>query len=205
MTRIILASGSPRRRELLAALVADFDVVPSDVPELMHGDPVDDAVRLARAKSRAIADDYPDAVVIGADTIVHDGRRAYGKPRNHDDALAMWQALRGRTHRVVTGIAVIRGGYESAGSSESRVELVALSDAQVERYIASQRPMDKAGAYAIQDEDVPTVTSLEGCYCCVVGLPLRRLYAMLTEAGVICADPAVTIPRCATCPERPAA
>ncbi len=202
MTRIILASGSPRRLELLRALVPDFDVVVSDVPEAMTGDPVADSMRLAQAKAEAVAAQHAGAVVIGADTIVHDGVRAYGKPASPDDALAMWKLLRGKTHRVITGVAVVCEGQVWAGHSQAHVELSMLSDVDVARYVASGRPLDKAGAYAIQDQDVPTVARLDGCYCCVVGLPLWRLRGLLRAAGVECALPANVFERCATCPER---
>jgi len=202
VTRVVLASGSPRRKELLAALVRDFEVVVSDVPENMTGDPVAAATRLARAKAEAVAAGRSNAIVIGADTIVHDATRAYGKPADAADAVAMWRQLRGKTHRVVTGVAVVHEGRVEAGYSEARVDLSHLSDAAIERYVGSGRPLDKAGAYAIQDEDVPTVARLDGCYCCVVGLPLWRLAALLRAAGVDCASPDRTFGRCASCPDR---
>ncbi len=202
MTRIILASASPRRLELLRALIPGFDVVVSDVPEAMTGDPVADSMRLAQAKAEAVSARHAGAVVIGADTIVHDGVRAYGKPADTGDALAMWKLLRGKTHRVITGIAVVCDGQVRAGYSESQVTLSMLNDADVARYVASGRPLDKAGAYAIQDEDVPTVARLDGCYCCVVGLPLWRLRGLLRATGVECALPTNVFERCEACPER---
>lgn len=174
----------------------------SDAPEETATDPVGDAIRLASAKAEAIAAQHPDAIVIGADTIVHDGARAYGKPDGPEDALAMWQELRGKTHRVITGVAVISGGRTATGYTEAQVELSVLSDADVARYVASGRPLDKAGAYAIQDEDVPTVTRLDGCYCSVVGLPLWRLRELLRSAGVECSAPSGAFDRCAGCPDR---
>lgn len=203
--RVVLASASPRRRELLAALLPGFEVIPSDVPEEADGDPSEDAIRLAIAKARAVADEIPGAIVVGADTIVHDGVRSYGKPAGPVGAAAMLRALRGREHAVYTGIAVVRDGAVSSGCSVARVELANLNDAQIEAYVASGRPLDKAGAYAIQDEDVPTVARLEGCYCAVVGLPLWRLASLLEAAGVPCRDPGDSLPRCRACPERPPA
>jgi septum formation protein len=198
----VLASGSPRRRELLAALVAEFEVVPSDVPEEAAGDPVQDALHLAEAKARAVAETASDAVVIGCDTIVHDGRRSYGKPVDAADALRMWRELRGRSHRVVTGVAVVFEGKVLTGHSEAAVTLADLGDETIAQYVASGRPLDKAGAYAIQDDDVPTVARLDGCYCCVVGLPLWRLRGLLERAGVACRKPGETYGRCRACPER---
>lgn len=203
MTRVILASASPRRRELLAALVEDFETVTSTVDEVLGADAVADAEALATAKAREVAARYPGAVVIGSDTIVTDGRRSYGKPEDAADALAMWRALRGMTHRVVTGVAIVGPEGERVGHSVSDVELSALDDDAVQAYIDSGRPMDKAGAYAIQDADVPTVSRFEGCYCSVMGLPLWRLRAMLAAAGVSTRDPAASRPGCAACPERP--
>lgn len=203
MTRVILASASPRRRELLAALVEDFETVTSTVDEVLGADAVADAEALALAKAREVAARYPGAVVIGSDTIVTDGRRSYGKPEDAADALAMWRALRGMTHRVVTGVAIVGPEGERVGHSVSDVELSALDDDAVQAYIDSGRPMDKAGAYAIQDADVPTVSRFEGCYCSVMGLPLWRLRAMLAAAGVSTRDPAASRPGCAACPERP--
>lgn len=202
MTRIVLASASPRRRELLAALAGEFEVIPSRIDEPLSGAPAPDAVRLARDKAREVAAASPDAVVIGADTIVHDGHRAYEKPVDAADAVAMWQALRGRPHRVYTGVAVIRGCAERTGVSSAAVTLTDLPDDAIERYVASGRPTDKAGGYAIQDEDVPTVAQLEGCYCCVVGLPLWRLRRDLHDLGIETREPHLTFERCASCPER---
>ncbi len=203
MTRVVLASASPRRRELLAALLDDFEVAPSGVEEAFGADPVADAESLALAKARDIANTHPGAAVIGSDTIVFDGDRAYGKPEDANDALAMWRALRGRTHRVVTGVAVVAPGYEAAGHTISQVELADLADAAVRAYVASGRPMDKAGAYAIQDTDAGTVTRLEGCYCSVMGLPLWQLRTLLEAAGVSCAEPDGIRSECAACPGRP--
>lgn len=201
--RIILASASPRRRELLGGLLSDFEVIPSHVPEEATGDPAGDARRLALAKARAVAALAPGAVVVGADTIVHDGQRSYGKPADAGEAAGMLRALRGREHSVYTGLAVVAGGLELAGLSVSQVRLAALTDEQIDAYVASGRPLDKAGAYAIQDEDVPTVAGLEGCYCAVVGLPLWNLARLLEAAGVSCREPAAWFARCEACPERP--
>lgn len=202
MTRVVLASASPRRRELLAALVREFDVVPSDVPEDAEGDPVEDAVRLASGKALAVAAQLPGAIVIGCDTIVHDGARAYGKPRDAAEAVKMLSDLRGRRHRVVTGVAVAVDGRLSTDHSVATVHLRNMDDATIDAYVVSGRPLDKAGAYAIQDVDVPTVDGLDGCYCCVVGLPLWRLRGLLEQAGVTCNDPASTYAYCRVCPDR---
>ena len=192
--------------ELLQALVTRFTVAVSNVPEPTTDDAVHDAVVLARAKASAIASEpaYGRAIVIGADTIVHDGTRAYGKPADVTDAFAMLQALRGRTHQVVTGVAVVTRNRSVTAHSLSAVTLSDLTDAEVAAYVASGRPADKAGAYAIQDEDVPTVSHLTGCYCGVMGLPLWKLRELLLSCDVDCASPETTFSRCGDCPERPA-
>ncbi len=185
----------------MAALVADFDIEPSDIPEPFTGDPVRDAQSLAIAKARAVAD-VDERVYIGSDTVVYDGQRSFGKPVDHSDAVAMLSSLAGREHRVATGVAVIVDGRVSSEVSISTVELSVLTADAIEAYVASGRPMDKAGAYAIQDEDVPTVARFEGCYCGVMGLPLWRLRALLVDAGVACSEPSARFERCGSCPER---
>ncbi len=203
MTRLILASASPRRRELLAALVSEFEVLASGADEDFTGDPAEAALRLAQLKAEEVAQRYSGAIVIGADTIVHDGARPYGKPEDGPDAERMLRALRGRTHTVFTGVAVVNAtGSCRTAVSRTAVTLNDLSDEQVEAYVASGRPMDKAGAYAIQDEDVPTVASCEGCYCGVMGLPLWQLSRLLHEAGLEPAEPSLALGRCSVCPER---
>ncbi len=199
---IVLASASPRRRDLLRALLDAYAVEPADLDERTGADPRADARRLASEKAAAVAQRHPKAVVLGADTIVHDGERAYGKPASPSDAIAMLRALRGRTHLVATGLALVSPGGTASDVSTANVTLTALSDETIATYVASGRPLDKAGAYAIQDEDVPVVAALEGCYCAVMGLPLWRLRRLLATAGVTTREPHDTLARCAGCPER---
>ncbi len=199
---VVLASASPRRRELLRALLDGAAVDPANIEERMTGVPRDDARRLAREKASAVARRHPRAVVIGADTIVHDGARAYGKPGDAVSAAATLRALRGRTHQVLTGIAVVSASGAASDVSASEVTLADLSDAAIAVYVASGRPLDKAGAYAIQDEDAAPVKALAGCYCAVMGLPLWRLRALLVTAGVVAREPRPALPRCETCPDR---
>lgn len=202
MTEIVLASGSPRREELLAAIAPAFQVAVSDIPEPFSGDAERDAVELAAAKALTVARANPGAVVIGADTIVYDELRLYGKPVDADDAMAMLARLQGRGHRVATGVAVAADGLVRTGLSISEVTLSTLAYDAIRGYVASGRPLDKAGAYAIQDEDVPTVAQLDGCYCGVMGLPLWLTRRLLAEAGVPCGQPDAVYARCAFCPER---
>ena len=199
---VVLASASPRRRELLRALLDGATIDPADIDERTTDDPRADARRLAREKASAVARRHPWAVVIGADTIVHDGERAYGKPAGEEEAAAMLRALRGKRHLVVTGVAVVSASGAASEVSTSDVTLAELDDDTIAAYVASGRPLDKAGAYAIQDEDVPTVADLDGCYCSVMGLPLWRLRALLATAGVVTREPHEALPRCAACPER---
>ena len=203
--RIVLASASPRRTELLGALVDSFDIVPADIVEDLGPDARADAVRLATEKARAVAADYPAAIVIGSDTIVHDAERSYGKPNGPADAVAMLVQLRGKPHVVTTGVAVLWDGHVEAACSDAEVHLADMSDVAIAEYVASGRPLDKAGSYAIQDADLPTVQGIDGCYCCVVGLPLWRLKRMLEARGVTCREPSETRPQCAECPERDSA
>ena len=202
--RLILASASPRRRELLAALVSDFEVIPSAVVETLTGDGFVDAERLAYAKAADVFLGHPDAVVLGSDTLVYDNERSYGKPVDETDAFTMWKQLRGRLHTVATGVAVVGPGAEFQLTEAWDVELTSLSDDEIRDYIASGRPMDKAGAYAIQDQDVPTVARLHGCFCSVMGLPLWTAKDLLEAAGVECRPPSDSLERCRECPSRPA-
>lgn len=201
--RVVLASASPRRRELLGALIDDFSVAVSGVEEPLDGDAVENARSLAVAKARDVAMRDPGSVVVGSDTIVFDGERSYAKPDDAAEAMEMWRRLGGREHSVVTAVAVIANNRVGVSEAVARVELAALSNDQLREYIASGRPMDKAGAYAIQDEDVPTVARLDGCYCAVMGLPLWTVKELLEQEGVTCRPPSATLPRCASCPERP--
>lgn len=201
--RVILASASPRRRELLTALISDFEVIPSAVEETLTGDGFVDAERLAYAKALDVFQRHPDAVVLGSDTLVYDEMHTYGKPRDEAEAFSMWRILRGRTHTVATGVAVLSVSGQPQLTEAWEVELSPLSDDEIREYIASGRPMDKAGAYAIQDEDVPTVARLDGCFCSVMGLPLWSAKDLLELSGVPCAAPSETFERCRTCPSNP--
>ncbi len=201
--RVILASGSPRRRELLSALIEGFEVIPSGVEEPLDAPPIENAVRLAREKALDVLRGRANAVVIGADTIVFVDGHSYEKPADADDALRIWGELRGRTHKVVTGVVVVAGAEERTAAVVSDVTLSDLDNASVLEYVQSGRPMDKAGGYAIQDEDVPTVSRLEGCYCNVMGLPLWTVWHLLGELGVVSDEPSRRFPRCAECPDRP--
>ena len=181
---LILASASPRRAELLRELHLDFRVVPSDAPEL-HDEQLT-ARELARLnafrKARAVAARFPSALVLGADTLVYLGERLFGKPRDLADAHRMLAELQGRTHEVVTGVCLLHlGGGRSRLLAESTcVRFKSLTSEDIEEYIASTKPLDKAGAYAIQELGDRLVDEIDGSYSNVVGLPMERLKAELS-------------------------
>jgi septum formation protein len=184
--RVILASQSPRRRELLTLIGIAHVVQPADIDEtLFDGEtPVGHSERLAREKAHTIAHRDPDAVVIAADTIVVVDGAILGKPKDTADARAMLQRLSGRGHEVYTAIAVAHG--ERTVSAVERVGVVfrPLGDAEIAAYVATGEPMDKAGAYGIQGYGATIVERVEGDYFSVVGLGLRRLVALLAELGI---------------------
>ena len=174
--RILLASASPRRLDLLRALGLTPEVRPADVDEtLLPGeDPHEGAERLARAKAAKVAADAPaGAVVLAADTIVVLDGEALGKPRDPDDARRMLRALRGRAHDVVTGVALARDGILVSGRETTEVVFAPMTDEEVEAYVASGEPADKAGAYALQGLGGLFVERIDGTPSNVIGLPLR--------------------------------
>ncbi len=185
---IILASESPRRRELLAGLGLAFDVQPADVDErpLPGEAPEALALRLSRAKADVAARRAPEALVVAADTLVVLGDIVLGKPASPEEASAMLRSLRGRTHRVLTGLTLRQASlaYESTQLADTPVLMRAYADDEVRAYVASGDPLDKAGAYAVQNHRFAPVARLEGCYANVVGLPLCHLYRALARRGV---------------------
>jgi septum formation protein len=195
--RLILASASPRRQELLARLGLPFEVRPSGLEEtLISGVPAASLVTaLARAKAREVADQLRatgggPAVVVGADTLVVLDGRPLGKPASRDDAHRMLRALRDRAHQVVTGVALceVPGGGEAAEAVTSDVFMRAYSDAEIDAYVATGEPEDKAGAYAVQGAGGRLVLRVEGCYTNVVGLPLRTTARLLRAFGLAPAE-----------------
>ncbi len=185
--KIILASASPRRRELLSALGLAFEVRPAKGEE--HPEPGLDggetAKRLSRAKCLEIASQAEeDAVVIAADTVVCLDDEILGKPADEEDAARMLKALSGRDHRVYTGVTVARGGRVLSDFEETAVHFRPLSEREIAAYIATGEPMDKAGAYGIQGRASLFVRGIEGDYFNVMGLPLCKLGEMLKELGV---------------------
>jgi len=185
--RVILASASPRRRELLRGICPRFEVMPSEIDETLDGGPTPDAVMsLALRKARAVAARAPAAVVLAADTLVVIDGMALGKPAGPDEARAMLVRLRGRRHEVITGLAAVRAGTarEAKAAVVSRVLMASYSYATIETYVASGSPFDKAGGYAIQDLEGRLVDALVGSYTNVVGLPVAETRRLLEEFGV---------------------
>jgi septum formation protein len=185
---LILASASPRRRELLAQLAIPFTVLPANIDEsVVPGEvPWTYTRRVAYAKAQHIARQCPTAVVLGADSVVVLEHSILGKPRNPDDARQMLSRLSGRAHTVMTAVAVLYyvRHVVCLDVVQTLVRFRPLSPSAIEHYIATGEPMDKAGAYAIQGAAAAFVKSWEGCYTNVVGLPLRRTAAFLQAVGL---------------------
>ena len=185
-TQLILASRSPRRRELLSALgiafasiVADIDesVIPCETPEAL-------VCRLSFEKARAVANAFPEATVLGADTIVVFNQTVLGKPRSEAEAIAMLKTLRGHRHEVLTAVTLCQGTLPPLQRlNRSHVWMRAYSDEEIIQYVASGDPLDKAGAYAIQHEQFQPVVRWEGCYASIVGLPLGEVAVLLRQIG----------------------
>lgn len=179
--RLLLASQSPRRRELLALLGLPFEVTVADVAEdpLADESPAAAAVRLSQAKARAARSRgrHPDVLIIGCDTIVALDGALLGKPRDAAEALSVLRRLRGRSHTVFSAVTLLEpvAGRTSSDLAETWLAMRAYTDAEVAAYVASGDPLDKAGAYAIQHPGFHPVAELHGCYANVMGLPLCHL------------------------------
>ena len=186
MTNFILASNSPRRKELLTLLGWPFEVIPADIDESRKAGepPVDYVRRLACEKARAIAAGHA-GLILAADTIVVDGDELLGKPVDDAGARRMLTQLRGRTHQVYTGIALVdtASGESLDKVCRTDVPMRDYSDAELDAYIQTGDPLDKAGAYAIQHNGFHPVDSLQGCYASVMGLPLCHLVVSLRQFG----------------------
>jgi septum formation protein len=189
----VLASGSPRRRELLARLGLTPEVRPADVDETPHEaeTPEELVLRLARAKATTVVapaspatEPSVDEVVLAADTVVTLDDRVLGKPRDRDDAATMLRTLSGRTHHVVTGIAVVRGTSHVADVVTTAVTFRRLSDTEVAWYLDTGEPTDKAGAYGLQGAGAVLIERVDGSDTNVIGLPLAETVALLRRVGV---------------------
>ncbi|MBP7725895.1 MAG: septum formation protein Maf [Candidatus Bipolaricaulis sp.] len=180
--RLILASGSPRRIELLRLLWPEFETVTPAVEEGEVAAP-EGLVRIAHRKAERVRALRPEGIVIAADTGVFRNGKAYGKPRDLREAWGVLRALSGGWHSVFTGLVVAAPGATREALVETRVEFKPLSDDEIRRYLAREAVLDKAGAYAIQGGAAPFVTRIEGEFFNVMGLPLATLYALLRDVG----------------------
>jgi septum formation protein len=184
--RLILASASPRRRQLLSEAGYTFTVEPTNIDETVPADmlPSDVALHLAQAKANTAAHKFPDAVVLGADTVVAFGDQVLGKPADAADARNMLGLLAGTTHIVITGVCVVHlnADFTKCRHMMSAVKMRALTRLEIDRYVDSNQWRGKAGGYGIQDSD-PFVTRLSGSHTNIVGLPMTLVRDLLAEAG----------------------
>ena len=193
MHKIILASQSPRRRELLTQVGIEYEVMPSKVKEkITKSVPVEIVIELSRQKALDVGENAEygirdGCVVIGADTIVVRDGIIMGKPKDRDDAICMLESLQGKTHSVYTGVTLYyKNGQEPVRVSftrETKVTFYSMSKMEIERYVDSKEPMDKAGAYGIQGLAAAFIEKIEGDYNNVVGLPIAAVYQELKERG----------------------
>jgi septum formation protein len=183
-SNLVLASASPRRREILERLGFEFEVLPTGIEEngIACADHAGFAVLVAAAKADQAHDARPGKTIVAADTIVVCGDERLGKPADEEEAAAMLRALSGRWHEVITGIAIVSpDGARFTGAERTRVYFLALSDEVIARYIGTAEPFGKAGAYAIQGFAAPFIERIEGCYFNVVGLPVSLLFRLLAN------------------------
>lgn len=189
--KLILASASPRRQELLQLITKDFIICPADADETLRpGAPLaDEVVRLSAAKAEAVRCMHPAGVCIGSDTMVTIDGRSLGKPRDEKHAAEMLRMLRGRTHEVLTGLAVlIPEGEMRTLCTCTRVTFRDFEDDELEQYLKTGEPLDKAGAYGIQGHGALLIERIEGDYYSVMGLPVAGLNVILREIGAVQRD-----------------
>lgn len=188
MQKIILASQSPRRKDLLGRMGLEFEAIPSDFDEKLDDSrsPEEVASELALGKAMAVARRYPESLVIGSDTIVTINGRQLEKPKDAAEARKMLRLLAGTRNEVSTGVAVVRisDGMQMVGADTTHVYFRPYDEAAVDQYVATGDPMDKAGAYGIQSGAAPLISHIEGHYDTVVGLPTTLLSEYLAQAGV---------------------
>ena len=186
MKKIILASASPRRRELLAQIGLEFDVIPSSAEEVITETEPDKVVEsLSRQKAEDVAGRIAEGIVIGSDTIVYQNGHILGKPADRAQAWAMLRSLQGGTHSVFTGVTVLvkenGNTVRHTFSSETKVHVCPMTEQETERYLDSGEPMDKAGAYGIQGRFAAWIDAIEGDYNAVVGLPVAKVWSVVKE------------------------
>lgn len=177
MNNVILASASPRRKELLKLIFSDFQIIPSNTEEIIPDNiPINEAPQyLAMLKAKDIAATHCDSLIIGADTCVILNDKILGKPKDSSDAYNMLSLLSGNTHKVITGCAIIKGKKSLSFTVTTLVEFYPISKEEIEKYILSNEPFDKAGGYGIQGKGGLFVKKIDGDYFNVVGLPIAHL------------------------------
>ncbi len=185
--RLILASNSPRRRELMSLVGYKYEVIPSNACELDCGDDASEIVRInALNKAKEVFTRVGKGnIVVGADTVVCYNGNILGKPKDVRDAKAMIKMLSGTVHEVITGYAVVGDMGERSDACVTKVKFRNLTDAEIDAYVKTLEPMDKAGAYGIQEKGCLLAESFEGDYFNIVGLPVARVYEMLKNYGVM--------------------
>ena len=183
MTEIILASGSPRRRELLSSLGIDFQVIPADVDEQIDSSKElsSEIERLSFKKAMAVFKDHPEALVIGSDTIVCINGDVLGKPHSEEEAVAMLRELSGKTHQVITAVTILSKEESETFSSSSDVLFQKMTDDEIMEYVKTGEPMDKAGSYAIQGYGSRFIKGIRGDYYSIVGFPISEVYERLKK------------------------
>lgn len=183
LPKLILASGSPRRSEILASVGWEFEkhVADIDETELPGESPEDYVVRLAREKAEAVAVNFPDMPVLGADTTVVIAGQILAKPMDLDDARRMLRMLSGSWHVVLTGVAVVQDGVTRSDIQSTRVRFAAMSEAEINHLAMLGDPLDKAGAYAVQAQAALFIEGIEGDYWNVVGLPISLVYRLMSD------------------------
>lgn len=185
LPRLVLASGSPRRAEIMNSVGWEFVKAVPDVDEsVIDGESPEDYVqRLAGGKAMAVAASYPGEIILAADTTVVIGGEIIGKPEDIDDARRMIRMLSGNWHEVLTGVAVARDGDERIGLQRTRVKFARMTDSEVDFLVEKGEPLDKAGAYAVQAQAALFIEGIEGDYWNVVGLPISLVYRLVGELG----------------------
>lgn len=183
MSKIILASGSPRRKQLMEMVGLEFEVIVADIVEMIdhNNDLVKEIEKLSYQKADAVFKNHPDNIVIGSDTIVKIDNKVLGKPKTLLEAKQMLETLSNRTHEVVTAVTILSKDKKETFSSITEVTFYELTEEEIDNYVNIVKPLDKAGAYAIQDKGSEFVKSINGDYYTVVGLPIAELYHRLKQ------------------------
>jgi len=185
MERLVLASASPRRSQILSLLGIEFEVIPSAIEEHASGDPITTARRLSYEKALDVWRRNRDSLVLGADTLVFIGKEVIGKPKDKAEAFKILSFLSGKWHRVVTAVSFVSKGFRRTIHDVARVKFRKLSKEEIDFYISTGEPMDKAGAYGVQGFGAVVVERIEGNFYTVMGLPIHRVYEVLRDTGFI--------------------